>query len=519
MKDETRGEKIWTKDFGGGITWRLTGNVNDDNNSWGTASSIPTSGHWAVEQSWDYYLQTFGREGPNGNGDELRVYTSWPQANARWRHIGGKDGIWLGFNMATGLSRACLDVVGHEYTHGVINSTAKLVFERESGALSESFSDIFGAMVQRFALGDVPAIWTHGEDHGAGTPTRSFTAPLTTTPAQPDTRLGTAWVAADPVSCPSPSGFNDNCGVHINSGVQNRWFNLLAVGGTLNGVIVTGIGIDKAALIAHDNLTSFMQKHSDYQDAREGAINAAIGSFGPCSNEVIQTANAWAAVGVGGTMAPCTSITITGDFIVCINAPQFPYIFTATASPGGGNFTWSGIPSSWNTTVSGASNSVLTVNSISPMPNSPTNVTLNADYSTGVSGHIVVKFQTMSCVPFTDPCDGEDGLIAGSNKAGRISAKPDDKKQAAEMLDEGNAGKLINLFPNPASQVLHLEVSPTLEENITFELKDLSGKLVLKGVLKTHKETIFIGDLPSGFYVLHSTSNQVNETHSILIIN
>ena len=144
-----------------------------------------------------------------------------------------------------------LDIVGHEVSHGVTEYSAGLVYSYESGALNESFSDIFGEAIENFATGSND--WLMGEDIGVnpGSALRSMADPPIK--GDPDTYLGTNWRFDSA----------DNGGVHTNSGVQNKWFYLMAVGEAGvndNGQSynVTGIGIDDAEAIAYRNLTVYL---------------------------------------------------------------------------------------------------------------------------------------------------------------------------------------------------------------------------------------------------------------------
>lgn len=111
---------------------------------------------------------------------------------------------------------------------------------------------------------------------------------------QPDTFNGINWY----------NGHLDYGGVHINSGVQNKWFYVLANGDTgyndLNNYYdVEGIGMTKAAKIAYYAMTSGLYLSSQYTDSRQSTINFAKNLFGECSKEYIATINAWYAVGLG----------------------------------------------------------------------------------------------------------------------------------------------------------------------------------------------------------------------------
>src|SRR5690606_37493232 len=127
-----------------------------------------------------------------------------------------------------------LSVVGHELTHGVTQYTSNLVYRGQSGTLNESVSDVFGALVEQFSAGQrtETASWLIGEglftDQVEGRALRSLKAPGT---AYDDDILG-----ADPQP-DHMDGYittdDDNGGVHLNSGIPNRAFYLVAdsVGG------------------------------------------------------------------------------------------------------------------------------------------------------------------------------------------------------------------------------------------------------------------------------------------------
>ena len=178
-----------------------------------------------------------------------------------------------------------------DFTHGLTSNTANLIYSAESGALNESFSDIFGTCVENYAT---PADWDWliGEDLSSS-PFRSMSDP--NSHGDPDTYFGTNWA--------SLTG-GDSGGVHTNSGVQNFWFYLLSEGGSgvndnSDAYNVTGLGISTAAKIAFRSLTLYLIESSEFADARFYSIQAATDLYGACSPEVESTTNAWYAVGVG----------------------------------------------------------------------------------------------------------------------------------------------------------------------------------------------------------------------------
>ncbi len=186
-----------------------------------------------------------------------------------------------------------IDVVGHEFAHGLTQTTADLIYRNEPGGLNESFSDIIGTAVEYWAEPDSMFDYFIGEDFdNSGTGFRDMSNP--NAEGHPDTYLGNNWVF----------GPEDNGGVHSNSGVQNYWFYLLTEGGSGtndNGYQynVEGLGMDTSTLIAYRNLRYYLTRFSQFIDARQGARTSAEDLYGPCSFAAQQTVNAWRAVGVG----------------------------------------------------------------------------------------------------------------------------------------------------------------------------------------------------------------------------
>jgi hypothetical protein len=199
----------------------------------------------------------------------------------------------IGDGSTTTQDLVSLDVVGHEISHGVTHHSADFVYLYESGALDESFADIFGTMVEYYGLSGA-GDYMIGEDFWiADGKLRDMQNP--TSKQHPDTYLATNnyWHTG-------PSDFG---GVHTNSGVQNRWFYLLSEGGSGINALgfayeVEGIGRANAAAIAYHSLNNYLMSFSNYSDAKNGAIWSAGDLFGFCSWEMIQTIRAWDAVGV-----------------------------------------------------------------------------------------------------------------------------------------------------------------------------------------------------------------------------
>lgn len=296
LREDGRGNGIETYDMNTGTNYGNAVDFTDADNFWNNINAdqdeVATDAHWGSEMTYDYFWLEQGRNSIDDNGFLLRSYVHYGNNynNAFWdgQRMTYGDGNGSVFTPLT-----TIDVCGHEITHGLTTFTAGLIYSYESGALNESFSDIFGTVVERHGR---PGNWNWavGEDMTpSGNGIRNLQNPNLFN--DPDTYLGTYWWTSS----------GDNGGVHTNSGVQNKWFYILAQGesGTNdNGdsYNVTGIGVDFAADIAFRNLTVYLTPSSQFADARTYAIQSAVDLFGPCSPEVIATTNAWYAVGVGG---------------------------------------------------------------------------------------------------------------------------------------------------------------------------------------------------------------------------
>ncbi len=297
LVDTVRGAGVYTFDAMRQTNMELAVDFLDDDNYWNNFNQfedeVAVDAHWGAEMTFDYYLDILGREGLNGDTlpfiGFVHVDNDW--TNATWNGMFARFGDGGGNNDPL----TALDVVAHEYTHGLTDFTADLVYMDEPGALNESYSDIYGTAVEFFA-DPATAEWMIGEDFIATGGFRSMNDPKSL--GDPDTYLGANWV----------TGAGDNGGVHTNSGVQNYWFYLLTVGGSgLNDNTeyyeVEGLGMDTAAVIAYQNLAYYLMVNSQYIDARMGGIQSARDLYGECSDAVSSVTNAWHAVGVGGLYA------------------------------------------------------------------------------------------------------------------------------------------------------------------------------------------------------------------------
>jgi bacillolysin len=146
--------------------------------------------HWGSEMVYDYYFNTHGRNSYDNLGSKLLSYGHYSvnYANAFW------DGSTMTYgdgNGSTWLPLVCIDVCGHEVTHGVTQNSAGLIYSGESGAQNESFSDIFGNVIENVNK-PATASWNMGEEFAPSTlGIRSMSNPNLF--GNPDTYLGTFW--------------------------------------------------------------------------------------------------------------------------------------------------------------------------------------------------------------------------------------------------------------------------------------------------------------------------------------
>lgn len=306
MEDTTR--KIGTFDNRNttGSTYRFT----DTDNTWNsTTQRAGVDAHYGSAKVYDYFKSVHGRNGIDGSGGP-GYYTS---ADGVTRLISSKvhygsrynNAFWNGSYMTYGdgdgttfTPLVTLDIAGHEMTHGVTERTAGLVYSNQSGALNEAVSDIFGAMVERYVKGESSNTWKIGEQ--AYTPATSGDALRYMD--NPHAAPNSGYTADDDPDHYSEryTGTADNGGVHINSGIANKAFYLLAKGGTHHrGGSMTGIGSDVAARIWYRALTSYMTSSTNFAGARTACLNAASALYGSTSTQYAAVRQSWCLVGVG----------------------------------------------------------------------------------------------------------------------------------------------------------------------------------------------------------------------------
>lgn len=535
LRETGRGNGIETYDLNNSEDFGTAVDFTDGDNYWNNVNlemdNAATDAHWGTEVSYDYFLGEHSRNSVDGNGFKLKSYVHYGTnvQNAYWdgAHLYYGDGGSLIDPFTT------LDIVGHEVTHGLTEFTAGLIYENESGALNESFSDIFATAIEFFGK-PTEADWVIPSGLAYHIPFRNLSNPNLKN--DPDTYLGNYWY----------TGQYDWGGVHTNSGVQNYWFYLLSNGGSGtndNGDLynITGIGMEKATQIAFRNLTVYLWDDAQYADARYYSISSAIDLFGITSPEVQATKDAWDAVGV---YAPtyssyCTSSASMSTWF-WIDGISLGNINNSSGDDGGyGDYTsltatiTDGMPISltpgyrfgppvqgmfWNVWIDFNQDGDFEDNgelALYPLPVSGTlhgSINIPSGITQGITR---MRIQAKGGYWASDPCESyvwgevEDYtvFISSPKLAG------DNVKEPVKELDHTLSTTLnpkaadygqalaLNTFPNPSKGLFQLEVLGGAEEGFTYKVLNLTGAIVSEGEgIYDAAARIDLSEQPKGIY-------------------
>ena len=308
---------------------------------------VALDAHWGAEIVLRYWSEIHNRESYDDKGTGVKNYVHYGDAydNAFWNGTAMTygDGSYQGGTYPDGsfAPLTSLDVCGHEIGHGVCEFTADLVYAKESGAMNEGFSDIWAAAVENFVLEGIDATlpyipWGVGEQiderDGGLAPGKEGSRALRwmddpKVVGDPDCYDGDNWVPVAGPMCVEPNTGNDQCGVHSNSGVLNKWYYLMVEGSGQvisegagiacrtcplenkvsvedeitdagNTYKVESIGFDKADQITYlAEIT--LTPNATFLNMRDASILTTQLLYGVASYEEIQVTNAWYAVDIG----------------------------------------------------------------------------------------------------------------------------------------------------------------------------------------------------------------------------
>lgn len=279
------------------------GNADDLPGQLVRSEDDPESTDIGVNQAFDgagatykFYKDNFDRNGIDDNGMRMdsSVHFDKDYDNAFWDGKQMVYGDGDGNVFQKGCFTSCIDVIGHEMTHGVMDYESNLLYQGQSGALNESFSDVMGIQVKQYALGQTveQADWLIGA--GMFTPNikgvalRSMKAPGT---AYDSSLLG----GQDPQPATMDDYVRtskDNGGVHLNSGIPNHAFYLVATK-------LGGYAWEKAGKIWYNSfLHGRVRTNASFKDAANITSQVARELFGAGSPEQKAVIEGWAGVGI-----------------------------------------------------------------------------------------------------------------------------------------------------------------------------------------------------------------------------
>lgn len=262
----------------------------------------PPTGDVAVNEAFDglgatyeYFFRVHQRHSIDDEGLPLdaTVHFGDRYDNAFWngRQMVFGDGDGEFFNRFT----ISLDVIGHELTHGVIEDESRLAYLFQPGALNESLSDVFGALVRQHALGQAAreADWLIG----GGLFTRAVNGVALRSMKAPGTAYDDPVLGRDPQPAHMSEfvrTYDDNGGVHINSGIPNRAFYLAAVA-------LGGYAWERAGRIWYEALRDpQLRRNAGFTRFAKLTVGCAARQYGASSVEEEAVADAWRQVGVQG---------------------------------------------------------------------------------------------------------------------------------------------------------------------------------------------------------------------------
>jgi len=280
--------RVYTAENGTGLPGRLVKQEGD-----------PPSADPAVNEAYDgagsthdLFWQAYERDSLDGSGMALESTVHYERAydNAFWdgKQMVYGDGDGELFNRFT----AALDVIGHELTHGVTQYTSNLNYSSQSGALSESYSDVFGSLVKQKQRGQAAseADWLVGQG--------LFTTKVNGVALRSMKEPGTAY--DDPILGKDPqpahmrdyvATLEDNGGVHVNSGIPNHAFFLTAVA-------MGGYAWEKAGKIWYVAGRDRFPSNTDFQGAADLTFQVAGELYGGGSDEQQAVQYGWESVGI-----------------------------------------------------------------------------------------------------------------------------------------------------------------------------------------------------------------------------
>lgn len=250
--------------------------------------------YWGLQKSIDYFFDNHQWISYDGIGGKMELFS--------FTDLSPKDVLstisgstarppYIRIGKADTFPMSSISTMGHEFMHCVLHATCQLGKQGETGAINEGIADIFGQLIHNEYLAESwDGLWPDGKLM------RSYSNPKKS--KQPDTYYGQRWH--------DTNANGDKGGIHVNNSIMTFWFYLLAKGGkgtNDNGYgheyDIKGIGAEKAAKILFHSISRYFGPNENYYSVRDHTIMSAAYLYQLCSEEVLEVAKAWHAVGVG----------------------------------------------------------------------------------------------------------------------------------------------------------------------------------------------------------------------------
>lgn len=323
LHDDTRGNGISTFNYDLSIftnnstNWDLTNEDQDE---------VALDAHYCTEKFYDLLLNEFQWNGLDNQGRSMNTIVHAEMGENYLNAFWDGEYAWFGNGDCNNGPLTTMEVVGHEFTHGIIDHTSRLIYRDEPGAINEHLADALGKALE-YKEDPANFSWTIGSSFKYSPhllPFRSMEDPAAFD--LPDFYNGAHWQSGN--------------GVHTNSSIGNYWFYLLSEGKSgINeagqSYNITAIGIEKAAAIAFHTNRFYLINSSDYTDYYESSLLAAAELYGMAATEVSSVREAWKAVGLPNTAVFPIDLELSVDpnnqvLRTCILGEYADFIFSVT---------------------------------------------------------------------------------------------------------------------------------------------------------------------------------------------
>ncbi|MCW2972185.1 MAG: peptidase family protein [Thermoleophilia bacterium] len=257
--------EVW--DASSGVEQRLTGTDLARNADPVVATAIANAR--AVDA---FFRTTFGRDGWDGQGAPMRIIVHAPNEdgtpnmnNAYWNR--GQQRIFIGdgdgrvFDPLGG----AFDVMVHEATHAIVDSSVHLRYSGQQGGINESWADVMGAVAD-------PGDWLIGED--------------VFTPDVPGD-------AIRDLEHPSYTRLAD-----LPSGPEVGPHELSALPSLAAVRVAEALGRGEMGRIWYRALVEHLDSRAGFAGAARATLDAAAELHGATSNQVGAVLDAWKSVGI-----------------------------------------------------------------------------------------------------------------------------------------------------------------------------------------------------------------------------